>query len=153
MLKLKLQYFGHLMRRADSLEKTLLLGKTEGRRRRGNREWDVWMTSLTLWTWVRANLGKWWWTGKTVMLQPMGLQRVGHNWETEQQQLALQEFDLEEHWFVHPSTISCGPTMRQVLHLAWAITGSLLFLQLIVWWENQGKRWTRHEIMTNCIGG
>ena len=37
MLKLKLQYFGHLMRRADSLEKTLMLGKTEGRRRRGDR--------------------------------------------------------------------------------------------------------------------
>ena len=35
MLKLKLQYFGHLMRRADSLEKTLMLGKTEGRKRRG----------------------------------------------------------------------------------------------------------------------
>ena len=38
MLKLKLQYFGHLMRRVDSLEKTLMLGKTEGRRRRGSRE-------------------------------------------------------------------------------------------------------------------
>ena len=37
MLKLKLQYFGHLMRRADSLEKTLMLGKIEGRRRRGQR--------------------------------------------------------------------------------------------------------------------
>ena len=37
MLKLKLQYFGHLMKRTDSLEKTLMLGKTEGRRRRGNR--------------------------------------------------------------------------------------------------------------------
>jgi len=37
MLKLKLQYFGHLMRRADSLEKTLIWGKTEGRRRRGKR--------------------------------------------------------------------------------------------------------------------
>ena len=37
MLKLKLQYFGHLMRRADSLEKTLMLGKTEGRRRRGKQ--------------------------------------------------------------------------------------------------------------------
>ena len=39
MLKLKLQYFGHLMRRTDSLEKTLLLGKTEGRKRRGQLEW------------------------------------------------------------------------------------------------------------------
>ena len=37
MLKLKLQYFGHLMQRADTLEKTLMLGKTEGRRRRGQK--------------------------------------------------------------------------------------------------------------------
>ena len=42
ILKLKLQYFGHLMRRADFLEKTLMLGKIEGRRRRGNRGWDGW---------------------------------------------------------------------------------------------------------------
>ena len=50
MLKLKLQYFGHLMRRTDSLEKTLTLGRIEGRRRRGDREWDGWMASLTQWT-------------------------------------------------------------------------------------------------------
>ena len=42
MLKLKLQYFGHLMRRADSLEKTLMLGKTEGRRRRGRQRMRWW---------------------------------------------------------------------------------------------------------------
>ena len=50
MLKLKLQYFGHLMRRADSLEKTLILGKTEGRRRRGRQRmrWlDDIITSVT----------------------------------------------------------------------------------------------------------
>ena len=47
MLKLKLQYFGHLMQRADSLEKTLMLGKTEGRKRRGDRGWDGWMVSST----------------------------------------------------------------------------------------------------------
>ena len=47
MLKLKLQYFGHLMQRANSLKKTLMLGKIEGRRRRG---WDGWMASLTQWT-------------------------------------------------------------------------------------------------------
>ena len=52
-LKLKLQYFGHLMRRTDSLEKTLMLGKIEGRRRRGDdRGWDGWMATLTQWTWV-----------------------------------------------------------------------------------------------------
>ena len=47
MLKLKLQYFGHLMRRTDSLKKTLMLGMIEGRRRRGDRGWDGWMASLT----------------------------------------------------------------------------------------------------------
>jgi len=46
MLKLKLQYFGHLMRRADSLEKTLIVGKIEGRRRRG-RQRMRWLDSIT----------------------------------------------------------------------------------------------------------
>ena len=52
MLKLKLQYFGHLMGRTDSLEKTLMLGKIEGGRRGDNRWWDGWMASPTQWTWV-----------------------------------------------------------------------------------------------------
>ena len=56
MLKMKLQSFGHLMWRTDSLEKTLMLGKTEGRRRRGwHRMNDGWMASLTQWIWVSAN--------------------------------------------------------------------------------------------------
>ena len=46
MLKLKLQYFGHLTRRADSFEKTLMLGKIEGRRRRG-RQWMRWLDGIT----------------------------------------------------------------------------------------------------------
>ena len=46
MLKLKLQYFGHLMQRADSLEKTLMLGKIEGRRRRGQRRM-TWLDGIT----------------------------------------------------------------------------------------------------------
>ena len=50
MLKLKLQYFGHLMRRADSLEKTLMLGKIEGRRRRRQQRKKYWMATLTPWT-------------------------------------------------------------------------------------------------------
>ena len=54
MLKLKLQYFGHLMWRVDSLEKTLMLAGVGGRRRRG---WDGWMASLTRWTWVWVNSG------------------------------------------------------------------------------------------------
>jgi len=50
MLKLKLQYFGHLMKRDNSLEKILMLGKIEGRREEGNREYDGWMVSLIQWT-------------------------------------------------------------------------------------------------------
>ena len=66
MLKLKLHYSGHMVRRTDLLEKTLMLGKIEGRRRRDVGGWDSWMASLTLWTWVWASSGSWWLTGKTV---------------------------------------------------------------------------------------
>ena len=59
MLKLKLQYFGHLMWRTDSLEKNLILGKIEGGRRKGQRGWDGWMASLTQWTWVWASSWSW----------------------------------------------------------------------------------------------
>ena len=82
-LTLKLQYFGHLMQRADSFEKTLMLGKIEGRRRRDDTGWDGWMASLTQWTWVWVNSGSWWWTEKPGVLQFLGSQRVGHEWATE----------------------------------------------------------------------
>ena len=73
MLKLKLQYFGHLMQRTDSFEKTLMLGKTEGRTRRG-RQRMRWLDGITTqWTWVWASSRSWWWTGKTGMLQSMGV--------------------------------------------------------------------------------
>ena len=52
MLKLKLQYFGNLMWRANSLEKTLMLGKLRAEREEGDRGWDGWMASPTRWTWV-----------------------------------------------------------------------------------------------------
>ena len=82
-LKLKLQYFGHLMRKADSFEKTLMLGKIEGGRRRRWQGWAGWMASLTQWTWVWTSSRSWWWTEKSGMLQSMGSWRVGHNWVSE----------------------------------------------------------------------
>ena len=83
MLKLKLQYFGHLMWRADSFEKTLMLWKIEGRRRRGDRGWDGWMGSPTQWTWLWVNSGSWRWRWRPGVLQSVGLQRVRHDWVTE----------------------------------------------------------------------
>ena len=83
MLKLKLQYFGHLMGRTDSFEKTLMLGKIEGGRRRG-RQRMRWLDGITdSWTWVWLSCGSWWWTGKPGVLQSIGSQRVGRNWVTE----------------------------------------------------------------------
>ena len=84
-LMLKLQYFGHLMQRADSLEKTLMLGKFESRREGDDRGWDVYIASLTRWTWVWASSQRWRRTGKPGTLQSLGLQRVGHDRVTEQQ--------------------------------------------------------------------
>ena len=80
MLKLKLQSFGYLMWRVDSLEKTLMLGKIEAGGEVDDRGQDVWMASLTRWTWVWVNSGRWWWTGRTGVLRFMGFRRVGHDW-------------------------------------------------------------------------
>ena len=83
MLKLKLLYFGHLMQRTDTLKNTLMLGKIEGRRRRGWRRMrclDGIMASMDR-VWVSS--GSWWWTGRPGVLQSMGSQRVGHDWSTE----------------------------------------------------------------------
>ena len=85
MLKLKLQYFGHLMWRADSSEKTLMLGKIEARRggERDDRGWDGWMGSLIQWTWIWASSRSWWKTARPGVMQFMGSQRVRHYWVTE----------------------------------------------------------------------
>ena len=75
MLKPKLQYFGHMMWRMDSFEKTLILGKIEGGwGEKGEKEWDGWMASLTQWTWVCVNSGSLWWTRRPRVLQSMGSQ-------------------------------------------------------------------------------
>ena len=84
MLKLKLHYFGHLIQRTNSLEKTLMLGRIECRRM-GNRGWDGWMASPTQWTWVWANFGRQWKTGTPGVLQSTGSQSIRHDWATEQQ--------------------------------------------------------------------
>jgi len=87
ILKLKLQYFGHLMKRADSLKKTPTLGKIKGRRRRG-RQRTRWLDGITNsmdMNW--ASSGRWWRVGKPGVLQSMGSQRGRHDWAIEQQKV------------------------------------------------------------------
>ena len=84
MLKLKLQYFGHLMWRVDSLGKRLWCWEGLGAGGEGDdRGWEGWMASLTQWTWVWVNFGRWWWTGRPGVLRFMGSQRLRHDWATE----------------------------------------------------------------------
>ena len=78
ILKLKLKYFGHLMQRTDTFEETLMLGMTEGWRRRGQQKvrWLDGIINMRTIVWVSSR--SWWWTGKPGVLQSMGSQRVRH---------------------------------------------------------------------------
>ena len=85
----KLRYFAHLMWRTDWLEKTLMLGKIEGRRRRGQQRMR-WMNNITdSWTWVWVHSRRWWRTGKPGTLLSMWSQRVRRDLVTEHQQIDL----------------------------------------------------------------
>ena len=83
MLKLKLRYFGHMMRRTDSLKKTLSYERLKVGGEEDDREGDGWVASPTQWTCVWVSSGSWWWTCRPGMLQSMELQRVRHDWVTE----------------------------------------------------------------------
>ena len=79
MLKLKLQYFDYLMWRTDSLERPWFWERLKAGEEGDDRGWNGWMASPTLWTWVWASSGSWWWSRKPGVLKSIGLQRVWHN--------------------------------------------------------------------------
>ena len=63
-----------------------------------DKGWDGWMASLIQWTWVWANSGSWWWTGRPDVLQSMGSQKVGHDWATELNWSELTEIQTPMFW-------------------------------------------------------
>ena len=74
MLKLKLQFFGHLMQKTDSLKRPWCWERLKVGGEGDARGWDGWMASLTRWIWVWASSGSWWWTGRPGVLRSMGSQ-------------------------------------------------------------------------------
>ena len=98
MLKLKLQYFGHLTQRTDSLEKALMLGKIEAGGEGDDREWDGWMALPTRWIWVWASSRSWCWTGKPGVLQSTTSQIVRPYWATELNWTIHLFWINQKHW-------------------------------------------------------
>ena len=83
MLKLKLQYFGHLMWRLTHWKRLWCWEGLGAGGEGDDRGWVGWMASPTRWTWVWVNSGSWRWIGSPGVLQFMGSQRVRHDWATE----------------------------------------------------------------------
>jgi len=83
MLKLKRQYLATCCEELTCLKRPWCWERLRAGGEGDDRGWDGWMASPTQWTWVWVDSGSWWWTGKTGVLQSMGLQRVGRDWVTE----------------------------------------------------------------------
>ena len=151
MLKQKLQYFGHLRWRANSLEKTVMVGKIEGRRR-GNRGWDGWMASPIQWTWVWANSGNSEGQGNLACCSPWG-GRVGHNWVTEQHHYCVCVCvsvcvctPMLSHVWLFVTPMDCSPPGSSV---HWTIKEGTLERVAISF--SRGSSWPRDWTCISCV--
>ena len=103
MLKLKRQYFGHLMRKLTPWKGPWCWEGLKVGGEGDDRRWDCWMVSPIWWTWVWASSWSWWWTGKPGILQSMELQRVRHIWATElnwEDRIVVREISLRWDWVI-----------------------------------------------------
>ena len=124
MLKLKLQYFGHLMRGTDSLEKTLMLGKTEGRRRRGWQRMR-WLDGIT--DWMDMTLSKLW----ELVMDREAWQAAVHGVAKSRTQLSdWTELNLK--WILRNQIDPSWKTMRENLHFTWRGNGETSLLEIIL---------------------
>ena len=161
-LMLKLHYFGHLMQRTDSFEKTLMLGKIEGGRRRG-RQRMRWLDGITeQWTWVWVGSGSWWWTGRPGVLQSMGSQRARHNWTTELtdwtglyspwnslgQNTGVGSLPLLQGKLTNPDLPHCGQILYQLSH-----RGSPRILGQVAYPFSMRSSWPRNRTRVSSISG
>ena len=140
MLKLQLQYFSHLIRITDSLEKTLMLGKTEGRRVRGRQRmrWLDCITDSMDIVWVNSR--SWWWTGRSGVLQSMGLQKVRNDWTTDWTELkVIGKLQMQNTWLSqwHWQITKRNIFWNEKPSIVWP--KSLFEFFLTIPWENLNK--------------
>ena len=143
MLKLKLQYSGHLMLRADSFEKTLMLGKIEARRRRDDRGWDGWMASPTQWRWVWVNSRSWWQTGRPGVLWGPWVMKI----RTQLSDWTDWLGSVTQSWMTLCDPMDCSLPGSSVHGISQART-----LEWVAVSYSRGSSWPRDQICVSCIG-
>ena len=124
MLKLKLQYFGHLTLKLTHLKTPWCWERWKVGEEGDDRGWDGWMASLTQWTWVWVNSGSWWWTGRPGVLQSMGSQ--SWRWLSDWNEL-IPTKHTHTHTHTHTRPL---PNLYPLLILAALIT-PLLFIPFV----------------------
>ena len=96
ILFMKINHFLNQCNQDSGSQSGVIIIVTKG----DNRGWDSWIASPTQWTWVWANSGRWWGTGKPGVWQSMGSQRVGHGLNTEQQQQQKSDVRIPCHFLI-----------------------------------------------------